>query len=49
LLTISFASPAGPPPGPGEPPVIAWERLLGRFTDLFTRPSSGLFLTLVTG
>jgi DDE superfamily endonuclease len=49
LLTISSASPAGTAPGPDELPVIAWERLLGRFTDLFTRPSSGLFLTLVTG
>jgi len=49
LTTISSASPVGTPHGAGDPPVIAWERLLGRFTDLFTRPSSGLFLTLVTG
>jgi hypothetical protein len=49
LLTISPASPVGTPHGTDDPPVIAWERLLGRFTDLFTRPSSGLFLTLVTG
>jgi hypothetical protein len=42
-------SPAGATPGPDDSPVIEWERLLGRFTDLFSRPSSGLFLTLVTG
>jgi hypothetical protein len=29
--------------------LIVWDRLIGRFTDLFTRPSSALFLTLVTG
>jgi len=49
LLTISSASPAGTRPGLDEPPVIAWDRLLDRFTDLFRRPSSALFLTLVTG
>jgi DDE superfamily endonuclease len=49
LLTISSASPARPSSSPDEPAVIAWERLLGRFTDLFAKPSSGLFLTLVTG
>jgi len=49
LLTISSASPAGAAPGPDDSPIIEWERLLGRFTDLFTKPSSALFLTLVTG
>jgi hypothetical protein len=49
LLTISSASPAGTAPGADDSPVIEWERLLGRFTDLFSRPSSALFLTLVTG
>jgi hypothetical protein len=49
LLTISSASPAGTASGPGEPPVIAWDSLLNRFTDLFTRPSTALFLHLVTG
>lgn len=49
MLTICFASPGRPSAGPDEPPVIVWDRLLGRFTDLFTRPSSALFLTLVTG
>jgi len=32
---------------PDHPPVIAWERLLGRFADLFTRPSAALFMVLI--
>ncbi len=49
MLTISSASPASTRLSPDDPPVVAWERLLGRFADLFTRPSSGLFCTLITG
>ncbi len=49
MHTISSASAAGMLLGPDDPPVVAWERLLGRFFDLFTRPSSGLFCTLITG
>lgn len=49
MFPIISASPADTPVVPGEPPVIVWDRLLDRFTGLFTRPSSGLFLTLVTG
>ena len=41
--------PVGTPPGTDDSPAAAWERLLGRFADLFTRPSSGLFCTLITG
>ena len=29
------------------PSVVAWEHLLGRFTDLFTRPSAALFTILI--
>ena len=49
MLTICSASPVGTPPGTDDSPAAAWERLLGRFADLFTRPSSGLFCTLITG
>jgi hypothetical protein len=49
LLTICSASPVGTPPGTDDSPAAARERLLGRFADLFTRPSSGLFCTLITG
>jgi hypothetical protein len=49
LHTISSASPAGTRPGPDQSPAIAWDQLLDRFTDLFRKPSSALFLTLVAG
>lgn len=49
MHTISSASPASTRLGPDDPPVVAWERLVGRFADLFTRPSSGLFCTLIAG
>jgi len=43
------ASPLGTPHGTDDSTAVAWERLLSRFADLFTRPSTGLFCTLVTG
>ncbi len=49
MLTISSASPVGAPHGTADSTAVAWERLLGRFADLFTKPSSGLFCTLITG
>ena len=49
MLTLCSASPAGTPSGTADSPVVAWERLLGRFAHLFTTPSSGLFCTLITG
>jgi len=47
LHTISPASAACSQAWHDHPPVVAWERLLGRFTDLFTRPSAALFTILV--
>ena len=46
MLTISPASAVCPSAWHDHPPVIAWERLLGRFADLFTRPSAALFTIL---
>lgn len=36
---MSSASPASTRPRPDDPSVVAWERVLGRFADLFTQPS----------
>ena len=35
MLTICSASPVGTPPGTDDSPAAVWERLLGRFADLF--------------
>ena len=47
MHTISPASSAGSLPWHDHPPAVAWERLLGRFTDLFTRPSAAIFRMLI--
>jgi hypothetical protein len=47
LHTISPASLACSQAWHDHPPVVAWERLLGRFANLFTRPSAALFTILV--
>jgi hypothetical protein len=48
LSTISPASSACTLPWHDHPPVVAWERLLWNFADLFRRPSFQLFLTLIS-
>lgn len=47
MHTISPASSACLRPWYDHPSAVAWERLLGRFTDLFTRPSAALFTILI--
>jgi hypothetical protein len=48
LLKISSASPDCTPPGTDNSPVVAWERLLWSFADLFRRPTFRLFLSLIS-